>query len=203
MLSSLFIRSFKNLENFKIKSLERVNLIPGKNNTGKSTILEAIELYATFGQFDVLLKQLKQQGLFNQKEENDTERNLQALKIVEPNIKRIAFIEGYRNERSPGIKVKGEGRILLIDEFENSLHHTVQEQLWKMIFLLTEELDIQVFATTHSEDCIRGFKNVLNDYDIDTNGKLIRLDKKGNKIVQVEFNKKESKVATGFDIEIR
>jgi len=155
---------------------------------------------------------------------------IQALKIIEPNVERIAFIEGYRNERSPVIKVKGEkqvlplksmgdginriltiilalvnaeGGTLLIDEFENGLHHTVQEQLWKMIFLLAEELDIQVFATTHSEDCIRGFENVLNDYNINTNGKLIRLDRKGDKIVQVEFDKEELKVATDFGIEIR
>ena len=69
--------------------------------------------------------------------------------------------------------------------------------------LIAEELDIQVFATTHSEDCIRGFENVLNDYNIETGGKLIRLEKKRGQIRQVEFDKEELKVATDFGIEIR
>jgi hypothetical protein len=53
-----------------------------------------------------------------------------------------------------------KGGFLLIDEFENGLHHSVQERVWELIFYLAVKLDIQVFATTHSWDCIEAFKNI-------------------------------------------
>jgi AAA15 family ATPase/GTPase len=56
--------------------------------------------------------------------------------------------------------VNSDNGCLLIDEFENGLHYTVQENLWRIIFHLSKELNIQVFATTHSEDCIKGFQSV-------------------------------------------
>ena len=48
--------------------------------------------------------------------------------------------------------------ILLIDEFENGLHYSVQLETWRMIFRLATEMNIQVFATTHSSDAIRSFQ---------------------------------------------
>jgi predicted ATPase len=47
--------------------------------------------------------------------------------------------------------------ILLIDEFENGLHWSVQANVWKTIFRVASHMNVQVFATTHSRDCIRGF----------------------------------------------
>ncbi|MBL8971571.1 MAG: ATP-binding protein [Myxococcales bacterium] len=49
------------------------------------------------------------------------------------------------------------GGFLLIDEFENGLHFSVQEKLWTLLLRMAERLDIQVFATTHSWDCIESF----------------------------------------------
>jgi len=46
MLDSLHIKNFRCFEDLTIPSLGRVNLIVGKNNSGKSTLLEAINLYA-------------------------------------------------------------------------------------------------------------------------------------------------------------
>ncbi|MDE5749137.1 MAG: ATP-binding protein, partial [Duncaniella sp.] len=53
--------------------------------------------------------------------------------------------------------LNSRGGILLIDEFENGLHYSVQQSLWGLIERLARELDIQVFATTHSDDCIKAF----------------------------------------------
>ncbi len=46
MLNSLKIENFRSLEDFQIKKLGRINLIVGKNNSGKSTVLEALRIYA-------------------------------------------------------------------------------------------------------------------------------------------------------------
>ena len=56
--------------------------------------------------------------------------------------------------------VNARGGLLLIDEFENGLHHTVQFDAWKTIFLLAKELDIQVFATSHSWDAVEAFSRL-------------------------------------------
>lgn len=49
------------------------------------------------------------------------------------------------------------GGFLLVDEFENGLHYSVQAAVWDLLFSLSHELDVQVFATTHSWDCIKAF----------------------------------------------
>src|SRR5690348_10711329 len=47
ILDSLEIRNFRGLEHLTIERLGRVNLIVGKNNIGKSSLLEALQLYAS------------------------------------------------------------------------------------------------------------------------------------------------------------
>ena len=49
MLPSLGIRNYRNLKSLDIEKLARVNLIAGKNNTGKTSLLEAVSLYASGG----------------------------------------------------------------------------------------------------------------------------------------------------------
>lgn len=376
MINSIDIKNYRNLKELKISSLGNVNLITGKNNTGKSTVLEAIALYTSKGDLNLIYQLLGDRGenfrqpessknstesnirslsslfnnrivgfekenaisigmpedtLFGQQLSNDsllmrfvrfhdevqndskglttrkrtiidesndkqipifkfgfeirmgessyivsldedrpyrfgyrslnlsannyqfirtrnidreingklfdnialTEKEeyvIEALKIIEESTERIAFIEENARERTAVIKVSdvknilplrsmGDGinRILtiilalvncdkgylLIDEFENGLHYSVQEQLWQIIFTLAEKLNIQVFATTHSEDCIRGFENVLNDKKYNFNGKLIRLENDRGLIKQIEFNAEELRVATDNDIETR
>jgi len=46
MLNSLIIKNFRSLEDFQVTKLGRVNLIVGKNNSGKSSVLEALRIYA-------------------------------------------------------------------------------------------------------------------------------------------------------------
>lgn len=53
--------------------------------------------------------------------------------------------------------VNAENGVVLIDEFENGLYWEVQDRLWPMIFEMAERFNVQVFATTHSSDCVRSF----------------------------------------------
>ena len=62
MINSLYIKNYRNLKELSIKSLGRVNLITGKNNTGKSTILEAIAIYASKGDISILYQLLDERG---------------------------------------------------------------------------------------------------------------------------------------------
>lgn len=50
-----------------------------------------------------------------------------------------------------------KGGFFLIDEFENGLHYWIQEKVWELLFEMAERYKIQIFATTHSWDCIESF----------------------------------------------
>jgi AAA15 family ATPase/GTPase len=99
--------------------------------------------------------------------------------------------------------VNCQNGFLLVDEFENGLHYKVQEKLWKTIFKLAKKLNVQVFATTHSNDCINSFSRVLNDNDFEVTGQFLRLDNV-NGVIQPEIaNADVLKIADEQKIELR
>ena len=49
IFESLEIKGFRVFEDLQIKRLGRINLIVGKNNVGKSSLLEALAIYARQG----------------------------------------------------------------------------------------------------------------------------------------------------------
>lgn len=362
MLNSLYISNYRNLKELKIDSIDQINLIAGKNNTGKSTILEAIAIYASKGDLNYILQLLRNRGEYSRQQEPDnivrsniralsslftdrivgfnaentirigtadntfdlrfikyidefqkneqginvkrmnvisnkdqdkiknykigldistngmfvifpveehfvghvnlftsdkfqfiktvnidsevngklfdaialTEKEyyvIDALKIIEPKAEKIAFVtEENSRTRKAVIKLSGitevlplksmgdginriltiilalvnaENGFLLIDEFENGLHYSVQEQLWEIIFSLSKKLNVQIFVTTHSNDCISGFERALNSPGNIVKGRLIRLDNVQGSIKQVEFLPEELKIANEQEIEVR
>lgn len=46
--------------------------------------------------------------------------------------------------------------VLLVDEIDTGLHWTVMEDMWRLVVDTARKSSVQVFATTHSYDCIRG-----------------------------------------------
>lgn len=341
MINSFHIKFFKCLNDFRIESLSRVNLLVGKNNEGKSTILEAVDLYASSFDLSHIIQMLSLRGedmsvfkmnpeitskdeiesllplvanrdirLFstegisigeNSKEltaklvryeqystekkvgykispldDNsidsnialvleDTDGNIlnvlvslngggfrstfkntdllrhpvkllssrgsssenemlteawseiamgeleqyviEALQIVDDRITRFNILG---KESIPCVTIKGEQKpvrlnsmgdglnkvlrivlallsckdgILLIDEVENGLHYTVSEKLWNIIFKLSLKLNVQVIATTHSNDCLMSFIKCN-----DGSGSLIRMESSqyGKKAVSYE-----------------
>lgn len=324
MLSSLQIQNFRALKNLKIKKLGRVNLIVGENNSGKSSVLEALRIYASGGNpyvLDVMARLHHEEGLLEQyryqKNNIDVEfrpfsgffyqrkypkssdesikigeidknsltlsyndksntidiynpfnhdlfdgvekiplilanensyRSLNrsmhiylckyiptqfmeienlpiywdkiilttyenevinSLQIIEPSIEKLAFINksaisecripmvGLKNSDTPiPLYSMGDGMkrilqlilnlhqakdgLLLIDEFDNGLHYKVQEKVWGLLFELAERFNVQVFATTHSNDCIRVFSKISQERT-DIEGILIQMTKESYK----------------------
>lgn len=360
-MKAFYIENFKNFKNLQINNLLRVNLIVGKNNVGKSTLLEAISLYLSQGSSYQITKLLEHRGeLGSRYEETDEERKdhflslfygykenysrtndiflgvspndlsavrlfqvyikeriekdsdgierktrmrlfeedlqdtdnaldsgffvsssnpyimtygglrkmitsrdsnmsfqfvdarvfdvdqnailfdkislspdedyvVEALQIINPQIERIAFVtSGNRRERYPIVTMKNDSRryrlssmgdginriltiilsmlnckngVFLLDEFETGLHYSVQERLWEIVFLLSRKLNIQVFATSHSRDCIEGFAIQNTDKE----GLLIRLESRGNdEIIPMIYSDRDDILfAIKKDIEIR
>ena len=51
--------------------------------------------------------------------------------------------------------------LLLVDEIDTGLHWTVMEDLWQLVIGAARDRNVQVFATTHSYDCVKGFASLL------------------------------------------
>lgn len=162
-----------------------------------------------------------------------------ALRIIEPHVDGLAFIKhpGYRRyghiQRMPVVKLHGQvepvplnsmgdgmfrllqlvlatapakGGFLLVDEFENGLHFTVQEAVWRMVFQIAAELDMQVFATTHSWDCIESFVRVAQEHPKE--GVLFkmsrsRLKSDTGKIIATVYDEERLALATAMEMEVR
>lgn len=92
--------------------------------------------------------------------------------------------------------------VLLIDEIENGLHYSVHADIWRTIFELANRLNVQVFATTHSWECIQAFEEALSSSE-ENDGELIRLEQKNNVIVSTVFEKRRVKVVAEDWIEVR
>lgn len=362
MIGSFVIKNFKNIEEMNLPRLNRVNLIVGKNGVGKSTLLEALALYVSGGERNVISSLLKGRGEFlndrvedldsleknkehiltlfkdwkedysrkfyilvgetekqavsirqvyieDFKDEEDTslaqlrlfddedmvqdkrnqgdvssqgiviesqgkmsllrydksyflprgkviqpivrtwefdsDRNadifdkialsddekfvVNALSIINDDIDRITFVsEGYRiRSRIPVVSLKSSGKkvrlssmgdgvnriltiilsllnakgsVLLIDEFETGLHYSVQKQLWNIIFMLAEKLDVQIFISTHSSDTLRSFAYT----NVEGSGMLIRLEQRKAGITPVCYeDNDEILFAAENDIELR
>ncbi len=96
--------------------------------------------------------------------------------------------------------------LLLIDEFENGLHYTVQPPLWNLIFKLANELNVQVFATTHSWDGVTAFEQAAQHSDEEV--MLFRLGrsvmrKDNGKVIAIDFAYRKLQVVTEAKLEVR
>ncbi len=91
---------------------------------------------------------------------------------------------------------------LVIDEVENGIHHSMQRALWKMVLQTALKNDVQVFAATHSWDCVRGFAQAVTELE-DADGTLVRLERHGDNTRAVEYSEDELRVAAEQGIEVR
>jgi len=160
----------------------------------------------------------------------DEDYVLDALRVINPDINRIRFIdtnEGRNSARIAVVTIKGSDKryrlssmgdginriltiilallnckdgVLLLDEFETGLHYSVQDQLWQIIFMLSEKLNVQVFVTTHSNDCIKSFAKI-NKKGV---GQLIRLvNQKGDIVPTIFDNIDDLRFASDNSVELR
>jgi len=49
-----------------------------------------------------------------------------------------------------------KGGYLLIDEIDTGLHYSIMAKMWELVVRTARDSGTQVFATTHSADCVRG-----------------------------------------------
>lgn len=311
MLKELHISNYRLFDELNIPDLGQVNLIAGKNNTGKTALLEALRIWAAKGENTVINHVINSRGdlipdwqesyksIFNNFEvfpgqerwvsinelviyptqqvgkdieykvkNNNNNRLLNAgvspnfpkdkaifvpftygnfplqylwdkivltpseddvldiIRIVEPRIRRLDVKENSSKLRLDGMQqpiqlrnlgdginrllwiavalVSAKNSMLLIDEFEAGLHHSVQEMLWEKIFFYAQKWDIQVFVTTHSMDTVRTFYSVADRDENKGKGRFFRLQRSSKgQIEAVGYGEEELATALEFDLETR
>ncbi len=148
-------------------------------------------------------------------EENDI---VLALKIIDSGIERIATNSslgefkvltsegtqpvslgslGEGVSRMLGIAislVSVKGGFLFIDDIDTGLHYSTMEKMWELVWETAKKLDVQVFATTHSDDCWRSLATIAERDDAKTEGVSIQRIEKG-KTKAINFTGREIVIA--------
>ena len=95
-----------------------------------------------------------------------------------------------------------KGGLLLIDEIENGLHHTVLEESFATLLEMARTFDVQVFATTHSAECIRAAHEALQEED-QRESAFYRLQRTNGEIKAVGFDNEMLETAISHKLEVR
>lgn len=91
------------------------------------------------------------------------------------------------------------GGAVMIDEVENGLHHGALTTAWSAIRTASERFDTQVFATTHSRECIRAAHTALGDDGI----RVIRIEREGGGVRAAQYSAEALSAAFEFEMEVR
>jgi len=94
------------------------------------------------------------------------------------------------------------GGVLLIDELENGLHHSVMPKVWSLIADLARRFKVQIFATTHSMDCIIAAQRAFAGAEPD-DFRLHRLERQDGKIRVVTYDAATLAAAEDLGLEVR
>jgi ABC-type lipoprotein export system ATPase subunit len=316
MYKSLRIQNFRGFQDFEIGPLARINLIGGKNNVGKTALLEAIfllnnalsqtvdldlagarrfrkkfgpspegrwldifhnfdtqnvvEIIAVDAKGDQLHLSIRpnapisywamRDGVRQQVDdaktgipptqfvtpfayeeanvitaqyklvgENITNEVVAALQMIEPRLKSLE-LESVGNQQLLMANIGGpkpiplqliggaltrllivldtimqttHGSIILFDEMDSGFHYSVLEKVWEAIGQFAEKQDVQIFATTHSDEAIdaanAAFKEKNEDFF-----RWHRLDRlEDGSIEAVTFDKEAFDAAVDLNFEIR
>lgn len=96
--------------------------------------------------------------------------------------------------------------VLLVDEIENGFYHIPQHILWDAIFKSAKEFNVQIFATTHSIECVKAFSSSYSQLIENTDQddiRLHRIEREGDVSRVVSYDHKTLETAIDRDWEMR
>lgn len=93
--------------------------------------------------------------------------------------------------------------LVLIDEVESGLHYSVMVDVWRMIAEAAQRLHVQVFATTHSDECIRAASEAMPSPTLEPVLKLYRFDRTPTGTRVVDYSAGELVAAIASEQEVR
>lgn len=151
LFSDVSITQFGDIDTLSLTNLKTVNLFVGKNDSGKTSILGAIEEQAIEilgGWYRIIWSRYQGVGVLN----------LERLELLPKTEFPV---------------------ILLIENIEMGLHYTEFSPLWIRLVDFALLHNIQLFITTHSYECIEALMDVCKDKYPDRDLiRLFRIEKK-------------------------
>ncbi|PWQ97322.1 AAA family ATPase [Leucothrix arctica] len=170
----------------------------------------------------------KQKSLFNKVSlmKNGESQLIDSLSVIEPRLNGLRYLEAPPSTQpmvyaDVGLDYKipttqfGHGftrsmemlsnlilsgsDIMIADEIENGIHYSALGSVWKAIIDYAVKNDVQVFATTHSRECIAAAHEAMeaqDNYELN----VIRLQNRKGEVVAI--NHDEEDIKTAFDLNL-
>jgi AAA15 family ATPase/GTPase len=153
---------------------------------------------------------------------------LEALKYIEPRLERleilspkgVSMIYGYLSgyDEPVPFPLLGDGArrmaslvlsigaardgVVLVDEIENGIHHSVMKSLWEVIAEAAALFNTQVFATTHSQECVYAAHEAFKSRE-EYNFRLHRLNREDGKVKAITYDQESLEGAFSIPLEVR
>lgn len=176
------------------------------------------------------LEDLGLQALWEKVVLSDSKKDvIEAMRIIAPETEDFALLHQQTGAASIRLRIRGKDEpvpiktmgdgmnrlfgigmalayakdgILLIDEVENGIHWSALPDVWKFIVKVAKRVNVQVFATTHSNDCLRAFQVGTKD-DPEMDGIAVRIERKNGEFGAEIFDESRLAVIVKERIEIR
>ena len=110
ILNSLEIRNFRGFRHLQIERLGRVNLIVGKNNVGKSNLLEALQMYAHRASTPAIISEIMETG----SETRQPSKEITCVLVPANGLKREQIIELWDGIALTGLEREVSNALRLI-----------------------------------------------------------------------------------------
>lgn len=96
---------------------------------------------------------------------------------------------------------KAQNGYLYVDEIDNGIHHSKLDELWEIILTISQQYSVQVFAVSHSKECLDSYARVAKKL-ADKGVSLIELGRSNGELKNIVFNSEEliKEVLKGFDM---
>ena len=89
---------------------------------------------------------------------------------------------------------------VLVDEVDTGLHWTVMAGMWRLVVEVARKSRLQLFATTHSHDCILGLASMIKSYpELADEVSVHKIDTSLSQAVSVRGSDIPSAVESGID----
>jgi len=134
----------------------------------------------------------------------DTIRNQPLLKIDNEYRELASFGQGIKTFINIVASILLlEDDVIFIDEIENGIHYTNLDKLWEIILTISKQQNVQVFATTHSKECIESYARVAKRLEDEEIGFIeLGINKKG-KLDSIVMNSEQFLRHIGWGNEVR
>lgn len=153
---------------------------------------------------------------------------MEALREIEPRLKKLELVFsgepmihgdiGLPDRRMIPLAVMGDGTnrvaslvlaigntrggVVLVDDIDTGLHHSVMPKFWATVMKAAKTFNVQVVATTHSDECVKAALSASKDQGSDDLS-LIRMERQNDQFEAFTYDSEEIEAAFSTGLEVR